>query len=130
MQLNSAARGKVLNFETWDGVQFRNLKFLAELDIGTILALKIDAPALHQQYAPYLPDGSPETYLDYPYAKFSDFDGKNVYLGIPWIKEVSIVEVTAVDYTIKLRAPTQEQITNLRAMMVQNGIADFTISPL
>lgn len=130
MSLVSANLNKTYSFETRAGARYKNFKFVAILDAGTVIAMGVDVPALHQQNIPYLPPGSPSSYLDYTYAKFINADGEMLYLAIPWIKQESMVENNAPGYRITVPTATSQQLNSVRSMMVAAGIETFTIDPI
>lgn len=130
MKLDSSSLQATLSFETYAGVKYNNLKFLAILDAGTVTALGTDAFGLHLQNLPYLPDPKPEAYTDYSYALFRDAEGKKTYLGIPWVREDSIVNKGQPDYQMLILAPTPAQLDSLRSMAIASGIENFTLKAI
>jgi len=130
MKLDSDTLKATLSFETYAGVKYNNLKFLAILDAGTVNDLGQDPFAKHMQNLPYLPDPKPEAYTDYDYALFRDAEGKKTYLGIPWVRESSIVDNGRPDYQMLIISPTQAQLDSLRSMAVASGIENFTLKAI
>lgn len=130
MKLESATLQTTLSFETYAGVKYNNLKFLAILDAGSVIALGQDPVGLHLQNLPYLPAPKPEAYSDYSYALFRDAEGKRTYLGIPWIREDSIINKGQPDYQMLILAPTQAQLDSLRSMAIASGIENFTLKAI
>lgn len=130
MQLDSTALNKTITFDTYEGVRYKNLRFVAILDAGTVTALGFDAPAKHMQNYPYLPPGVSDSYTGYSYAKFLDADNKTYYFGIPWVKPASITENANPVRLITLRNSDDATVASLRSMIIAHGIEDFTIETL
>lgn len=130
MKLESSTLQSTLSFETYAGVKYNNLKFVAILDAGTVSTLGQDPLGLHLQNLPYLQDPKPESHTDYSYVLFLDAEGKKTYLGIPWIREGSIVNKGQPNYLMTIIAPTPEQLSSLRSMAIASGIENFTIKAI
>ena len=130
MKLDSDAFNTTLSFETYAGVKYNNLKFLSLLDSATMQDVGQDPVAGHLQNVVYLPEPQPEAYTDYMYAKFVDAEGNRTYLGVPWVREDSIVNNGTPDVLIMLKAPTQAQIDTMRSIAIASGIENFTVKNL
>ena len=127
MKLDSDAINQTLSFETYAGVKYSNLKFISLLDPDTA-GVYIDAVALHLQNRPYLPDPVPTAYSDYLYGLFKDAEGSKICLGVPWVREASIVTNDQPNYRIDLTAPTKAQVDSFKSMLAASGIENFKIS--
>jgi hypothetical protein len=127
MKLDSETIDATLSFETHAGVKYNHLKFTGLIDAATMLALGQDPVGLHLQNKPYLPDPKPEAYTDYKYAMFVGADKQRVYLGVPWVREDSIVNNGQPNYIMTIIAPTPAQLDTLRSMAVASGIENFTL---
>lgn len=123
--LNSDSIDKTLTFDTFEGVRYKNLRFVSILDAQTVTALGFDAPAKHMQNYPYLPAGTPDTYSAYKYAKFLDANNAILYLGIPWVKPASITVSGAKTTRITVRNVDQTTLDSIRSMMIAHGVEDF-----
>ena len=127
MKLDSDAINQTLSFETYAGEKYSNLKFLSLLDPDTAMMYD-DVVAKHLQNRPYLPDPVPTAYSEYLYALFKNAEGKKTCLGIPWIRESSIISNEQPNYRIDLTAPTKEQVDSFKSMLSASGIENFKIS--
>lgn len=131
MKLTQDNYGKTLSFETVAGEKFNNLRFISLPDADIVKELGQDPQAKHQQYWPYINDGTPNNYRAYSYAKFIDANDKPQYFGVPWIRESSIVENSSPATRITLPAgTTQDQIDSVRSMIIAAGIEGFTVETL
>lgn len=128
MEIDQNAVGTTLSFQTFDGAQYKNLKLLALLDSGTVVALGYDAVAGHHSQYPYLPPGTPDNFQQYMYGKFVDANQAITYLGVPWIKPSSVVANENPNYVLLLRNPTPQQVDSVRSMLIASGIEDFEIT--
>lgn len=130
MQLNSDALNKTITFDTYEGVRYKNVRFIGILDAGSVVALGFDAAAKHMQNYPYLPPGVPDSYTGYSYAKLVNANNETLYMGIPWVKPASITENANPVRLITLRNSDDNTLASLRSMMIAHGIEDFTIETM
>lgn len=130
MKLDSTTLQATLSFETYAGVKYNHMKFIGMIDAVTMMTLGQDAVGLHLQNKPYLPDPKPEAYTDYSYAIFVGSEKQRVYLGVPWVREDSIVNNGQPNYMMTIIAPTPAQLDTLRSMAVASGIENFTLKAI
>lgn len=124
---------KTYNFEVWPavllGTGFKACTVVAGMT--AVMAQQFaDIGALHAQVFPYLPSGTPNNPNAYDYVMVKTSTGQNVVLGYPWIKEDTIVEVSAVSIEILVTEVTTEDVTRLRDVLKQNGYSNFTLRTL
>lgn len=129
MKLISDNFDKTLSFETFMGQKYRGLIFTDLLSARTVVDLGFDAAALHRQHLNFNPEGMPDDYTKYKYARFVDAETNVTYLGVPWVRETSIIENSSPDYELILKEPTQDQLDSLRSMVVASGIENFVLQP-
>lgn len=128
MYLNSDTLDKTLSFETVAGEKIRNYKFVEIFSSATVLSFKFDAPAKHNQYFPYITDGTPDNFTAYKYAKFLKPDGSVAYFGIPWVKQDTIVISDAPTRIVTLPPEvTDEQLSALKSFLTTIGIEGYVI---
>lgn len=109
------------------GNGFKNVVALAVMDPATALK-EIDIYALHAQVYPSLPAGSPKRPTDYDYVKFRMPNGEETVLGMPWIKEDTITQITTSVIKVTLGGVTPADVTKVRNALVQNGFTNYEIS--
>lgn len=129
MKLDTDAIDKTLSFELYSQVKYSNMKFTDIISASTMLALGQDPQAAHIQNLPFLTNVS-DDYRQIKYGMFINADNEKVYLGLPWIKEDSVVENDSPVYQITFKQLTQAQLDSVRSMLTASGIEDFTIATL
>jgi hypothetical protein len=91
---------KQVSFEVYPslilGNNFKNVKVMGIVDADTARMLGLDAPAMHANVYPTLPQGSVDAYDEYLYVRVKHSNGQQSILGLPWIKTSS---VQVLDYT-------------------------------
>jgi hypothetical protein len=130
MQLNDNSIDKTLSFEDVLGIQYKNLKFTDILSASTVSALGKEPAVWHQSYRTALPAGVEDDYRAYKYAKFVSASGEYTYIGIPFVKQTSIIENAspAKRYTFESLTPDQER--SLNAMLTASGIENFKVETI
>jgi hypothetical protein len=92
--LSKLALGSTVSFDVYPagiiGSSFQDVKVLAILDMDTA-ADRIDPVALHINVKPTLPPGTPDDPQDYHYLKLKHPNGAIEIIGVPWIREETIV---------------------------------------
>lgn len=126
--------GKRYDFSVWPdvvlGTNFRGIE--CDGVAGYRMAGRyIDIDASHRSVYPYLPEGSSDRPEDYKYLIYSTMgkDGKPIMtaIGIPWIKEETIREVSGVDFDIQIRGESLDTMERMRLVMAQNNVQNYNI---
>lgn len=72
------------------GTRCENAKVLALLDADSARSL-IDPIAMHANIYPFLPPGVPDDFDGYSYLKLRLASGETTAIGLPWIKDDTLV---------------------------------------
>lgn len=130
--------GKKYNFSCWGseilGTNYKSVE--VEGVVGYSVAKRyMDLDGWHAQMYPTLPEGTPDRPQDFEYLLLktpmvggdSKAPSAPTVIAIPWIKEDSIVLVEGIDFNVKVRGKSIEDIDRVRLMFAQNNIQDFEI---
>lgn len=109
------------------GNGFKNVTVLAIMDQETANQ-QIDTQAMHVQVKPTLPVGSPSRPSDYNYVKLRLANGTTTIIGIPWIKQDTIVQVTSSVIRAVIAGVTPADVPRVRNCLVQNGFNNIEIT--
>ncbi len=113
--IEKMAIGKTVNFQLYPaailGSGYSRVKVVGILDADTARHW-IDPVALHVNVYPTLPAGIPNNYNEYLYAKIKLPNGTFTCVGLPWIREESIEEITSQTMVITIEdvAVNQQQV--------------------
>jgi hypothetical protein len=111
------------------GNDFKNCTILSIMDHDQAVR-EIDTAALHVQFFPFLPDGTPNRAQDYDYVKIKTLSGNTTILGMAWINLSTVVLVTSIQLRVTLDNVTTSDIAKLTNALSQNGFSDFAIETL
>lgn len=109
------------------GTLFKNVTILAVMDAATA-SREIDIYALHAQIYPMLPNGSPNKATDYDYVKIKTTAGHTTILGMVWINEATIVQVTSSTITAVIGDVSASDLVRIRNALIQNGYQNIALS--
>lgn len=119
--------GQTISFDVYPsailGTGFKNCKVLAVVDADTALLLGIDPVATHISVYPTLPStlGVPNRYDGYQYVKLKLATGKIAVIGIPYIKEETIVVSSAQKGVLEFEGINIDILNSIVAACVANG---------
>lgn len=121
---------KVYNFEVYPaallGNDFKNVTVLAIMDRDTANK-EIDCQALHINYYPSLPSGTPNDPNGYDYVRIRTTAGVTTVLGIAWINQESIQLVESRTMKITVGDVGAADVARVRNALVQNGYNNIDI---
>lgn len=103
------------------GSGFTRVKVMAILDADTAKHW-IDPIAMHINVFPTLPNGTPNDAYGYMYAKIRLQNGKDTCVGLPWIREETIVEHVRGTMVITLEDITIAEQTRAVEALSANGL--------
>lgn len=109
------------------GNSFKNVTVVALMDREQANK-EIDTNALHVQIFPYLPTGTPNRADGYDYVKIKFPSGNTTVLGLAWIVEDSVEQVTSTTVSVKINNATPSDVTRIRNALVQNGFNSIEIT--
>lgn len=109
------------------GNGFQNATVMAILDQESANQL-IDTQAMHVQVYPTLPEGTPNNPAEYNYVKLRLANGTTTVLGIPWIKENTLVKQTSSVIKATIAGVTAADLPRVRAALLQNGFQNIELS--
>ncbi len=120
--------GLSYNFDVYPaavlGGDFSNLTVQAVVD-SSFAANYIDIVASHKQTYGYLPPGTPDDPTSYNYVLFKTKTNSTIVLGLPWIKDSTVVEINNFNATLIIRDITSGDIPKIRDALVSNGFNNF-----
>ena len=135
---DSSYIGKTVSFNTRVpgvlGTSFANVRVDALLDHRTASLFR-DAAATHANVYPTvhaIDPTVPDDYTKYLYIKFTDSNGVEDCLGIPWIDPGSVVEINSVALNAYMTGPgvTLDRINDIKNALLSIGITNVVISPV
>lgn len=109
------------------GNGFQNATVMAILDQETANR-EVDTQALHVQVYPTLPVGTPNNPADYDYVKLKLANGSTTILGIPWIKQDTLTQVSTSTITAKIAGVSAADLPRVRNCLIQNGFNNLDLS--
>lgn len=94
------------------GTSYKNAKVLAWLDADTVAYMGVDPIAMHANVYPTLPVETPNKYDGYPWLKLKLASGEITAIGVPWIKDGSLVVATTrkMQFTIDNVSPADQNV--------------------
>lgn len=133
MEITSDSIGKLLSFSVYPsailGTVYTRVKVLAILDAETAFQY-IDPASLHANVYPTLPQGVPDQYDGYLYAKLRLQNGAVTCIGLPWIDASTVVEVADLQYLVTVSNVNAGDFERIRTALVANGFPSITIVPV
>lgn len=126
--------GKKYNFSCWGseilGNDFKSIEVEGVVNYATAKRF-LDVDAWHSMMFPTLPEGTPDRPQDFEYllikTNMSDSESKATVLATVWIKEDSVTLVDDINFNVKIRGRSIEDIDRVRLMLTQNNIHEFEI---
>lgn len=110
------------------GNDFTNVTVLAILDEATARQT-IDTYALHRQYYPTLPAGTPDDPTEYDYVKLKTSTGDIRVIGIPWIIENTIELVEQTTIVVEIAEVNVSDMSRIRSALAGNGFKLVSMRP-
>lgn len=93
----------------------------------SIAAKFLDIEAFHVQVYPYLPAGIPNDPRGYDYLMFKTASGQTTILGIPWIKQDSVVLAESGTIFVEIPNVTTQDLTRVSDALSANGFYGFNV---
>lgn len=106
---------------------FKNVTVVAMMDSDSA-SKEIDIYSLHAQVYPLLPSGTPNDPTSFTYLKLRSVAGTTTIVAVPWIKDDTVVAVTATSFNIKIGSVMASDLARVRDALISNGFNSFTIS--
>ena len=123
--------GKVVSFQLYPSAivtdDFTNCKIIA---VGSHESASgfISPARLHSTIYATLPEGTPNDYRAYEYVLIKKQDNTITAVGIPWVKDNSVVIVGSIELHATIRNKTIEDIDLLRKVLMENNFSDIDIT--
>lgn len=122
--------GKTYNFDVYPvtvlGNNFKNVTVLAILDRDTANQF-VETQPMHINVYPYLPAGTPNNPGAYNWLKLRLASGQNTVIGIPWIVDNTVVEVTSKTAKVVIEGVSADDLPKIRNALSSNGFKNFTV---
>lgn len=117
--------GDTISFDLYPeniiGASMTNVLVLGVLDADTLNALGKDPIGMHAQVYPSLPPGTPNDAYGYSYLKLQSPNRQVSYIGMPWIKQDTVVLTNEVDIVVRIRRKKAQDVTSIAAALSSNG---------
>lgn len=117
--------GAVVSFDLYPaqiiGASLKNAKVLAIVDGVTAKALGTDVAALHAAVYATLPVGVPNRFDGYSYVRLKLTSGETVIIGLPWIKESTLLRAQVGRLNVVLEGMSEQDYSRLTKAMSANG---------
>lgn len=122
--------GKVVTFQLYPSAivtdDFTNVKVVG-VTTHEGVSDKISPVRMHALVYPTLPAETPNDYRLYEYAIIKKQDGTLTAVGLPWVKENSIVVIGSIELLVTIRNKTADDVTRLRKVLMENNFTDIEI---
>jgi hypothetical protein len=105
------------------GASFKGAKILDILSADTAGKLGFDPAAMHASVYPTLPAGTPNDYRAYSYVRFQLASGQATIIGIPWIRDESLVISTNRTVQLTIDDINDTQLNTILLALSANGFA-------
>lgn len=116
--------GAVVSFDVYPSTYYPNLSHLkveAILNYEAAIAMGLDPASVHVRAAPMLPDTAPRSHTEYDYVLVSNNSNQRFLIGLPWIKEASVIVHESLTLDCVFENLSQSDIERLRTVLQQNG---------
>ena len=128
--IESLKMGDVVSFDVFPtailGTSFKRVKVVGILDMDSAKQW-IDPVALHVNVFPTLPSGTPNDPSDYYYVKIKMIDGQVTCLGLPWIREESIVVHENSTIKLTIESVGVDDVEKIVRALAANGYAAIDV---
>ena len=110
------------------GSSFANVTVLSSMTEEIARSSGFATAEMHAQVFPFLPAEAncPDDPTAYDYVLIKTLTGQKAFLGLPWIKASSIIQVDGQTLTMSSEGLTASDVTKIRAAMAQMGYNGFT----
>lgn len=109
------------------GNNFKNVKVMGIVDADTARMLGLDAPAMHANVYPTLPQGTVDAYDEYLYVRVKHRNGEQSILGLPWIKTSSVQLLDYSTVMVKIGNVNVGDVERIVQALVANGFNEVEI---
>lgn len=122
----------IYNFEVYPttiSTEFKNVTILSHMtyDIANNYG---DLVALHMQYYPFLPSGTPDDPTLYEYLLVRLESGDDTIIAVPWINANTVEEVSSTPIQVVFENLKPNEVIILRDVLSINGFTNYTIRNL
>lgn len=125
--------GSVVSFDVYApelGVNFNGVEISAVYNYRTAVRNGRDVDAIHQQIYSRLPSSVPNDPTKYNYVEVITAGGEYVILGIPWIKESTIVVTKTLIYKPSIVIEDATDVTKINQILNQAGYTKIVANDL
>lgn len=123
--INEIGIGKRFSFETYApgrlGNNYKDVRLEGTMSAQMAANYGVDIYALHQNVYNSLPPGVPNDPLQYPWVRIQMPNGEYLCLGIPYIRQESIVASTGGSLTLTFQNKTDSDIQRILASLSAIG---------
>lgn len=122
--VNSLKLGETVSFDVYPaailGTAFKRVKVMGVMDMESAKHL-IDPIALHINVYPTLPAGTVDNPAQYYYVKVKLSNGQVTCVGLPWIREESIVVHQSTTLNLTIENVGVDDISRVVKALASNG---------
>lgn len=122
--------GNVISFDVYPSNYlgtFSHVRVEGVLSYDTAVRNGFDPVALHVRVSPTLPDDAPNNARDYSYVVVRDRNNQIALIGLPWIKESTLIVHTNYTAEITVEGLSMGDDVRLRQVLHQNGFHQVSI---
>lgn len=133
MKINEVGINNRFSFEVYPtsrlGNQFKNVRLEAILNAQTAVNSGVDIVSLHANIYPSLPSGTvPNDPYQYSYMRIQHPSGEYSTLGIPWVREETIVISESTQIVLTFNNRTEEDLSRIVLALQSNGYSpDYVV---
>lgn len=124
--------GSTVSFETYApqiiGAVIQNAVVLSHLDADSVRMLGGDPYSKHAQVYPLLPTGTVDDAASYTYLKLKLVSTEIAYIGLPWIREETIVATQRRRAVVKIEDVGPSDVNEIGLALSSNGYSKYTIT--
>lgn len=130
--LDQVPTGSTVSFETFApqiiGAVIKDAVVLAHLDVETVRMLGGDPYSKHAQIYPLLPTGVVDNAGEYMYLKLQLVSKEFAYIGLPWIREETIVSTKRRRAQVVIEDVGPSDVSEISLALTSNGFSKHSVT--
>ena len=130
--LDQVPTGSTVSFETFApqiiGAVIKDAVVLAHLDVETVRMLGGDPYSKHAQIYPLLPTGVVDNAAEYMYLKLQLVSKEFAYIGLPWIREETIVSTKRRSAQVVIEDVGPSDVSEISLALTSNGFSKHSVT--
>jgi len=110
------------------GASLKNVTVVSTMTERSAIRAGLATREIHAKIYSQLPVGTPNNPDAYTYVEFRTMSGETVIMGLPWIKQESIEEITLRPYNVRFDDLPAVDLERLSHLLLTGGFKKFTIA--